>query len=271
MKQTDVLIKWIGSKRYQSAEIIGHFPAKIKTYYEPFLGGGSMMFVVAASNIEIDKLVCTDLNPVLIELWKLVQTNPDQILNSYTKMWEELGRGGKEYYYQVRKEFNQDSEPCKFFFLLRTCRNGLVRFNRKKEFNVGFHLKRQGIQPERLKNVVDLWSEVLGRRNIEFCTCDYRSIHSDSGDFLYLDPPYATPKDQLIYYGMLEYDELWTWLRSQRGSYALSLNGFKDDTDWTLDVPKDLYRKHLLISNGLSKLDQLQQNRVKALDSLYLS
>ena len=37
------VIKWSGSKRSQAEKIISYFP-NYDTYYEPFIGGGSIMY-----------------------------------------------------------------------------------------------------------------------------------------------------------------------------------------------------------------------------------
>lgn len=266
----DVLIKWIGSKRLQSPHIINHFPRSIKTYYEVFLGGGFMLYALMTSGISVERIVCNDLNTELVGIWKLVKDNPEELAADYNKRWTELGEGGKEYYYAVRKEFNEDKDSKKFFFLLRTCRNGLVRYNSKGEFNTAFHQKRQGIKPSKMREIILRWSRLLKKYDVEFINGDYRDIQSEQGDYIYLDPPYATPDDFLIYFGMIDYEALWSWMRKQPAGYSLSLNGFKGDVDCTIDVPKDLYSSHIQVPNGLSKMDQLVKNRIVASDSLYV-
>jgi len=49
------VIKWSGSKRSQASEIIKYFPKEIDTYYEPFIGGGSMMRELLDSDIKVKK------------------------------------------------------------------------------------------------------------------------------------------------------------------------------------------------------------------------
>ena len=66
------IIKWSGSKRSQSEEIIKRFPKEIKTYYEPFVGGGSVLFQLLNSNVKVDKYICSDINKELIDIWNCI-------------------------------------------------------------------------------------------------------------------------------------------------------------------------------------------------------
>ena len=229
-----------------------------------------MLYALMTSGIEVESYVVSDLNHDLINIWNLAQSTPVKLADSYEEMWEALGQEGKEYYYRVREEFNQDKSPLKFFFLLRTCRNGLVRYNNYGEFNPSFHLKRQGIRPSRMRGIILEWSRLLNLNKVQFLCCDYKTVFGDKDDFLYLDPPYATPKHFPIYFGMLPYEELWEWIRKQPCDYIISLNGIKGDTDLTLPVPQDLYISHHLIPNGTSKMDQLLDHKFYAWDSLYV-
>ena len=272
MKSTDVLVKWTGSKRIQAPEIIKYFPDQIKTYYESFLGGASVLYTLLKSEKNCEVYKCSDLNASLIGIWKLVQSEPSRLFEDYKKHWFELKSKGKEYYYSVRSAFNEDKDPSKFFFLLRTCRNGLVRYNLKKQFTSAFHLGRNGIKPETLKNTLFEWHHLLNENDVRFEVKNYQDIQTKSGDLLYLDPPYALPESRkvVMYYGSFDFENFWLWLRKQKCSYFVSLNGFKNEDDRTVDFPKDLYDEHLLIDNGLNKYDQLCNKRVVARDSLYV-
>jgi hypothetical protein len=56
-----VLIKWTGSKRRQAKQIVAQFPRKIATYYEPFLGGGSVLYELLGSDIEVGRFEVSDI------------------------------------------------------------------------------------------------------------------------------------------------------------------------------------------------------------------
>ena len=270
MKKSQVLIKWTGSKRVQSNHIIQKFPDKINTYYEPFLGGGSMLYTLLCSGIEVSQCKCSDLNKDLIALWNCIKNDCEEVFAYYKDRWP----FEKEAYYELRDEFNKDHDPLKFFCLLRTCRNGLVRYNLKDQFTSAFHLKRNGRIPDRLWPVMKDWSDRI--QNVEFSVRDYQEVSGESGDLMYLDPPYqytrANRKSDRgeFYFGNVSFEDFWNWLRSQKCSYLLSLNGFKNDEDRRIEVPDDVYEEHVLLDNGLNMYDQLHKNRVVARDSLYI-
>jgi DNA adenine methylase len=81
-------IKWSGSKRSQSKLLITYFPSKIKTYYEPFCGGCSMLRALMESDIEVENYICSDINNDLIDLWNRIKENPNDLIESYEhKKW----------------------------------------------------------------------------------------------------------------------------------------------------------------------------------------
>ena len=166
--------------------------------------------------------------------------------------------------------FHPTNDPYLFFFLLRTCRNGLVRFNRDGEFNSAFHGARPGMDPQTVEAILVDWWRRLGTREVRFAVRDYREISTETGDLIYLDPPYLN-EDGQYYGGMIDFPEFFGWLRGQRGDFLLSLNGCLGDMDRTVAVPGDLYDEHLLIDNGVSTFDRLLGQAAPPMtDSLYI-
>lgn len=239
-----VLVKWTGSKRQQAAEIVRRFPRKISTYYEPFVGGGSVLYEFLTSGIECGRIKCSDTCRPLIGLWRTFKREPRCLIEEYKRLWHRLQDEGASYYWKARDKFNETSDPCLFFFLLRTCRNGLVRFNKAGEFTSGFHHCRKGMHPEMVKSVVEDWSQKLRQHDVRFYVRDYRRTATGKGDLLYLDPPYRVRSRHAFYNGMIDFDQFFHWLRKQPGMYLLSLNGLRDGEDWTVEVPDDLYDEH---------------------------
>ena len=65
------VIKWSESKRSQAATIKPFLPETYGTYYEPFIGDGSMLYALSP-----EKSMCGDICEPLINLWKEIHDNP---------------------------------------------------------------------------------------------------------------------------------------------------------------------------------------------------
>lgn len=274
------VVKWSGSKRSQAEKIVSYFPKEISTYYEPFCGGCSVLRqLLETKEIHVKKYVCSDINSDLISLWGYIKEQPNFLKEEYRKMWLELNKDEdinrmKGYYNFIRNEFNEsfNEVPHLFLFLNRTCYNGLIRYNQNGDFNSPFHLTRKGINPDRLDKIIDEWNHLLNENDVKFFNGSYNLWNvQDEDSFVYLDPPYANTN--VIYYGTIDYEIFFNWLRRIKCPYALSFNGRTSDLkDNTFDLPKDLYDRHEYIKSGKSSFRRLKnsQKDVTVEESLYL-
>lgn len=261
------VIKWSGSKRLQASKIVSCFP-RFDTYYEPFVGGGSVLFEAKPG-----RAICGDICKPLIEFWKLLQTNPRSLITNYTESWNRLQKEGYTYYYSVRERFNNDPNPYDLLFLSRTCVNGLIRFNKEGKFNNSLHHTRRGIQPMKMATVILEWSAKI--KSFEFIYGDYRdsSKTATEKDFVYLDPPYCNTRGR--YYGRIDFGEFVEYLRSlnDRGvRFALSFDGTRGDRQYLANVPRELYKHHFLLDSGNSTFRKVMDNKVENVrESLYMN
>lgn len=262
------VIKWSGSKRTQSAIIKSFFPDSFETYYEPFIGGGSMLYAVNPK-----RSVCGDICKPLIDLWKEIRDNPDILADEYALRWKRLQEEGYTAYYAIRDDFNAKKSPYDLLFLSRTCVNGLIRFNNKGEFNNSFHYTRPGIKPESLREIIIDWS--LHIQGTEFLSDDYAvtTATAKSGDIVYLDPPYFHTRGR--YFGTIEFEQFLEYLddlNKKNIKYILSFDGKRGDEDYTVDLPKDLYKKHVYLPSGNSTFKKvIDKETEKVVESLYLN
>lgn len=261
------VIKWSGSKRHQAAEIISYFPKSYGTYFEPFLGGGSILGALQPENP-----VVGDICAPLIGIWNYIKNNPDKLYYHYKHNWLLLQKD-KDHYYTVRTRFNSTKNPLDFFFLTRTAYNGLVRFNSRGEFNSSFHSTRPGIHPDKLYKIINQWHNVI--KDTTFITGDcYRTLSSVSaGDLVYLDPPYANTTGM---YGekftMKDLIELLKYINSKDAYYVLSYDGKTTVADNTVEIPSDLYTKKLYTRSYNSSFQRLRgKKNVQVQESLYVN
>lgn len=249
------VIKWSGSKRSQANELISMFPDEIDTYFEPFVGGASMLRTLIDSGKSVKNYICSDINQGLIDLWNLIKTNPIDISNHYKELWTELNKDDdkerkKQFFELIRERYNKEHNPLDFMFIMRTTTNGMPRYNKDGNFNNSFHVTRNGIIPDTLNKIINEWSYLLNEKNVQFICQDYKAIIPNKNDFVYLDPPYANTKG--MYFGAINNEELFDFLRNLPCKWMMSFDGISGDVDNTYEVPKDIYKEHFYIKSGNS-------------------
>lgn len=269
------VIKWSGSKRSQAEKILTFFPKEIDTYYEPFCGGASVLRRLLDSDIRVKHYICSDLNNGLIDLWNEIINNPLEVSSYYKKLWNELNADDdkqrkKEYFANIRDRYNKEHNPLDFMFIMRTTTNGMPRYNRNGEFNNSFHVTRNGIIPETFEKIIFEWSQLLKQNDVKFIGCSYEDIKPTENDYMYLDPPYANTKG--MYYGTIDYEKFWDYLRQLPCRYALSFDGKSGDIDNTWNVPKEIYTTHEYLLSGNSSFKRTigKSNDSIVYESLYV-
>ena len=268
-------IKWSGSKRSQCDEIISYFPRKIETYYESFLGGGSVAYRLMNSDINVNKFVLSDLNSDLINLYKLIQNDYKSVVSHYELLWNELNKDSdferkKLYFAEIRKRLNEKHDPKDFMFIMRTTTNGMPRYNSDGEFNNSFHITRNGIEPFRLEKILKEWNDTLNNHNVEFINSSYDEFCPNENDFCYYDPPYANTKG--MYFGAIDNGKFFSFLSDLKCPYCFSFDGYCEDEDSTYDVPKSVYDEHVYLKNGNSSFRRVIGNKTDKIiyESLYI-
>lgn len=270
------IIKWSGSKRSQAKEITSYITKNYNTYYEPFCGGCSVLFYILNNcPNKFKHFICSDINKELIDTFNMIKNMPSTILETYEYFWQELNKDNnlerkKEYFNFIRHQFNLERNPCLFFFLMRTTTNGMPRYNSKGEFNNSFHITRNGIEPKRLKPILTHWFNLLNEYNVEFIHQPFIDIKTNGDDFIYLDPPYYNTKG--MYYGTIDYSQLWTFLENQKCDYMLSFDGIAGNENNIVNIPKNLYNNHILLNSGNSSFRRVigKSKNTNVLESLYI-
>lgn len=186
-------VKWAGGKRQLLPEILKRMPENFNEYYEPFIGGGALLFA-----LQPEDAIINDINPHLIYTYNTIKNNVEELIKTLKK-WDEI-ETTKEKYYEMRDRFNKkiidedfDVEMAALFiYLNKRCFNGLYRVNLKGLFNVPFNNKKKvnSFDEENLKNM----SEYLKAITIKQGDFEDSLSSAKKGDFIFLDSPYAPLK-----------------------------------------------------------------------------
>ena len=196
-------IKWVGGKGQLIEQLEALLPADFVereniTYIEPFVGGGAMLFYMLQKFSNIKSAVINDINPDLTLCYQVVRDNPTELIKSlkdiqsqYYSIKTEDKR--KDFFLQQRELFNTKSlnkidNTTLFFFLNRTCFNGLYRVNKSGKFNVPFG--RYSTPTICDESTIYADSKIL--QNVEIMTGDFEQTFEKikGNTFFYFDPPY---------------------------------------------------------------------------------
>ena len=184
-------VKWAGGKRQLIPQIEKHLPEKFSSYFEPFLGGGALLFHLLSENKNLKGYV-SDLNSDLVLAYVTIRDNLNGLLKSLQKHSDNYFSDSKSYYYSVRETNpkSQIEKVSRLLFMNRTCFNGLYRVNSKGKFNVplGRYSNPNIVQEENLRSV----NQFLNHNKIIIRCQDFSSTveKAKRGDFVYFDPPY---------------------------------------------------------------------------------
>lgn len=194
-------LRWAGSKRLLLKHLIPFFPRNYGTYFEPFLGSGSIYL-----HLKPKKARLNDKAGEVIDLFRALMTDVETVINHVLSLSND-----KETYYKIRSTRSTDPSlrAAEFLFLNKTCWNGLFRVNLAGNFNVpyGDNPLKELVDAENLRLCADFLRET---RPVVTCTDFEEAVEGyRPGDFVYFDPPYVTGHNNN---GFLSYNEkIFSW------------------------------------------------------------
>ena len=187
-KEIKPFLRWVGGKQNLIKLLINYIPENYNenSYYEPFLGAGSMFFRIIPN-----KAFLSDSNVHLMNCYKMITEYPNEV---YKLLISLLKNDSKNNYYKIRIKYNKNInkyssiQSARFIYLNKACFNGIYRVNKEGFFNVPYGYKKNLSIPT-LEYFIDL-SSIL--RKVKLQCFSYEKIFNvaKKEDFIYLDPPY---------------------------------------------------------------------------------
>lgn len=195
-------LKWVGGKRQLMSAINQFLPQEITRYYEPFVGGGAVLF-----NLQPKNAVINDFNKELINVYNTIKESPAELIDDL-----KIHKNESDYFYNLRaldreESFNNLSnlkKASRVIYLNKTCYNGLYRVNSSGEFNSPFgKYKNPNIVNTTTINAV---SKYLNDNNITILNGDFENALKGirKGAFVYFDPPYHPISESSSFTGYVE-------------------------------------------------------------------
>ncbi|WP_459575651.1 DNA adenine methylase [Cupriavidus sp. 8B] len=176
------ILRWAGSKRKVLSNLRGLSPASFQRYFEPFAGSAVLFFDLLPKSA-----VLGDLNPEVIATYTAIRDTPEEVCDYLYSVPKT-----REAYYTLREltpeTLTNTQRAARLVFLMKSCFNGVYRTNRQGRFNVplGSHFFS-------LPTRDDIYSASNFLAEVDLICGDFSTAinKAQSGDFVYLDPPYS--------------------------------------------------------------------------------
>ena len=184
-------VGWAGGKSQLLPEIETEIKraGQFDTYYEPFVGGGAVLF-----DLLPQKAVINDYNEELINAYRTIRDDLPNLLAELSKL-----HNSKDDFYEIRAwdrepdyaNLSKAKKAARFIYLIKTCFNSLYRVNRKGYFNTPYGRKCT-IQIVDQDNLTAI-SQYLNDNEVAITSGDFAKVLAqvNPNSLVYLDPPYV--------------------------------------------------------------------------------
>jgi len=173
-------LKWAGGKRWLVPRLVPIWGAhRGRRLVEPFVGG-----LGVALGLLPDRALLSDINPHPVNLYRWMRRGLHITIDA---------SNDRVTFYRNRDRFNRlvasgeggSGEAAQlFYYLNRTCYNGLCRFNASGGFNTPFG------RYKKINYAIDFLEYRSLFRRWDFQSGDFEALTIQRGDFVYADPPY---------------------------------------------------------------------------------
>ena len=203
------ILKWAGGKRQLLPTLRRYYPPAFTRYLEPFLGSGAVFLDCHNHGLlEACDVHLSDINADVIGCYRMVRDDVEAVIKALDTLEAGHRLDGTRHFYSVRDEqFNTlrrdvhaSADPANAYtpalaamliYLNRTGYNGLFRVNSRGGFNVpvGRYSRVTICDAPNLRRL----SAALRRPGLTVEVRRFEEALGEgrSGDFVYLDPPYA--------------------------------------------------------------------------------
>ena len=193
------LFIWAGGKTRLLKHYAPHWPKDVRTYSEPFFGGGAV-FIYMINNYDLDEVWINDVNKDLINIYETVKSDVTYfitLLDKYSNEYLPLKKEDrKTYYFDLRQEnaydfenWNNIQQAAALYFLMKTGFNGIWQINKNTNgrFGTPSGLLNQKDKVYDKDNVLE-WHNAFHSMKVNLSSKDWSEV--PLGDFTFYDPPY---------------------------------------------------------------------------------
>lgn len=206
-------LRWTGGKTRAINKIKNRFPTEWNSFYEPFLGGGSI-FLYLKQLYPDRKYIINDMNERVYNLWLWLKNNPSELSERCIEISKSTNRtesDGKELFNKVvnelyGKEFTHTIDNAVNFWILNKIQysgSEKARFS-PAAFGCGSYLGKGAFSDSNAEKLKEIGDIINQGGEVEITYVDYEESlkTATKDDFVFLDPPYKLEPSKSTLYGV---------------------------------------------------------------------
>lgn len=177
-------LKWAGGKQWFARVVSELLPPSYDSYFEPFLGGGSVFFAIQPNTAYL-----SDANSELIQTYDALRKYPDSVIDHLSRL-----KYDRKVFNEMRQRKPRTpwTHAARFIYLNRTAFNGIYRVNQLGEFNVPFGRFSQPPTICHRERLVSCSAALNDRVQVHSYDFERAVEAATENDLVYFDPPYIT-------------------------------------------------------------------------------
>ena len=226
--------------------------------YDIYGGGGGFTFY-ACNRFGSENVTYNDHNPVVANLIKTLQQDPDGLYNEYQKHYK---KSSNDYFLKLRKMelSNGTKQAGRFLYLAKNAFSGKIRFNSKNEFNSP--MRKNSKCPQIDHNDMLYLSKII--KNLTITSVDYQDTSSKMRNgFIYLDPPYMNNNNG-HYNAIIQIKDFVKFLNKiQKFNYIMIS---EQNTPDYLSLASDYHIYDITLTRSLQYITQNKSNEIIAIN-----
>lgn len=219
------LFSYVGSKfkykKHYDSLLAKLEKKEYKVYIEAFAGSLASLFH-NLEHIKADKIVINDFNPKIINLYKQIKENPQEVFEKYLILENEFNRivpqfirdkykskGIKKedkihmkevvnFYIDAKEVYNNlvlnTNHAALFIFIMKHCFSGNYTENKQGKLSTGFNWKASEVNVEQVELAIMNLHDFFNSNDVVFENIDVFELvnkYENIDTFIYLDPPYS--------------------------------------------------------------------------------
>jgi DNA adenine methylase Dam len=178
-------MNYSGSKFKLLNQILPLFDYNKNYFVDLFTGGGSVYINVLD---KYKKLLINDIIGDLIEIHKNLCNNPQIFIETVRNLAKT--KENQKLYIDLKTSYNQEKTPEKFYALMLSCTNNMLRINLKGEFNQSWGKREWNESTD--KKVNEFVEHLSKYKNkVLYTSKNFYDIKPTKPTMIYADPPYT--------------------------------------------------------------------------------